>query len=51
MANGKSARMSWIATLNKPWLHFIVLGAVLFQVQSFLFPHQGRDWALKRGSY
>jgi hypothetical protein len=30
--------MSWIARLNKPWLHFIVLGAVLFQLQSVLFP-------------
>jgi hypothetical protein len=38
MGSGKSARISWIAKLNKPWLHFIVLGAVLFQVQSLLFP-------------
>jgi len=38
MVIGKSARMSWIARLNKPWLHFIVLGAVLFQLQSLLFP-------------
>ena len=38
MANGKSARMSWVATLNKPWLHFIVLGAVLFPLQSLFFP-------------
>lgn len=30
--------MSWVARLNKPWLHFIVLGAVLFQLQSVLFP-------------
>ena len=30
--------MSWIARLNKPWLHFIVLGAVLFQLQSVFFP-------------
>jgi hypothetical protein len=30
--------MTWIARLNKPWLHFIVLGAVLFQLQSAFFP-------------
>ena len=27
-----------MASLNKPWLHFIVLGAVLFQSQSVFFP-------------
>jgi hypothetical protein len=30
--------LNWIARLNNPWLHFIVLGAVLFQLQSVLFP-------------
>ncbi|MBL4679141.1 MAG: hypothetical protein JKY88_00270 [Pseudomonadales bacterium] len=30
--------MSWIVSLNKPWLHFIVLGAVLFYLQSVFFP-------------
>jgi hypothetical protein len=30
--------MSWVARLNKPWLHFIVLGVVLFQLQSVFFP-------------
>jgi hypothetical protein len=29
--------MSWLAKINKPWLHFIVLGAVLFQLQSVFF--------------
>lgn len=30
--------MSVISRLNRPWLHFIVLGAVLFYVQGRLFP-------------
>ena len=30
--------MRWIITLKKPWLHFVVLGAVLFQLQSLLLP-------------
>jgi hypothetical protein len=30
--------MNRIDTLNKPWLHFILLGAVLFQLQSVFFP-------------
>ena len=30
--------MSWIARLNRPWLHFFVLGTVLFQLQSVFFP-------------
>ena len=38
MVNGKHARWRWVAKLNKPWLHFMVLGAVLFQVQSVFWP-------------
>ena len=38
MVIGKNARLKWIARLNKPWLHFIVIGAVLFQLQLFFFP-------------
>ena len=30
--------MSRLTRLNKPWLHFIVLGAVLYLLQSALFP-------------
>jgi hypothetical protein len=30
--------MSLLARLNRPWLHFIVLGIVLFKVQALLFP-------------
>jgi hypothetical protein len=38
MVNGKPARWRWAAKLNKPWLHFMVLGAVLFQLQSVFWP-------------
>lgn len=30
--------MNWLAALNRPWLHFLLLGLLLFQVQSLLFP-------------
>jgi hypothetical protein len=30
--------MAFLARLNKPWLHFIVLGVVFYQIQSALFP-------------
>lgn len=30
--------MSLIARLNRPWLHFLVLGFVLFKLQGILFP-------------
>ena len=30
--------MTWLARLNKPWLHFIVLGIVLYKLQTMLFP-------------
>lgn len=30
--------MKWIAKLNRPWLHFILLGAVFYQLQGALFP-------------
>jgi parvulin-like peptidyl-prolyl isomerase len=30
--------MKWMAKLNKPWLHFIVLGMVFFKLQGALFP-------------
>jgi hypothetical protein len=38
MVDGKHTRWRWVATLNKPWLHFMVLGVVLFQVQSMFWP-------------
>ncbi|MBN7798006.1 peptidylprolyl isomerase [Parahaliea mediterranea] len=30
--------MSWLSRLNRPWLHFIVLGFVLFELQRMAFP-------------
>jgi hypothetical protein len=30
--------MTFLARLNKPWMHFIVLGFVLFYLQGMLFP-------------
>jgi len=30
--------MKWIIKLNKPWLHFILLGTVFYQLQGALFP-------------
>ena len=30
--------MSWFARVHKPWLHFLVLGLVFYQLQSILFP-------------
>ena len=30
--------MSWLVRVNKPWLHFIVLGVIFYQLQSALFP-------------
>lgn len=30
--------MQWVTKLNKPWLHFIVLGAVFYQLQGAIFP-------------
>ena len=30
--------MKWMSKLNKPWLHFIVLGIVFFKLQGALFP-------------
>lgn len=30
--------MSLLARLNRPWLHFIILGIVLFKLQAVLFP-------------
>jgi hypothetical protein len=38
MVSGKHTGRSWVATLNKPWLHFMVLGVVLFQLQSVFWP-------------
>lgn len=29
---------SWLSRLNRPWLHFIVLGVVLFELQRLAFP-------------
>ena len=26
--------MSWFARVHKPWLHFVVLGLVFYQLQS-----------------
>ena len=30
--------MKFLARLNRPWMHFLVLGAVLFWAQGKLFP-------------
>ncbi len=30
--------MTWLHRLNRPWLHFIVLGFILFQLQGMMFP-------------
>jgi len=30
--------VNWLVRLNKPWLHFVVLGVVFYQLQSALFP-------------
>ncbi|MEM7358353.1 MAG: peptidylprolyl isomerase [Pseudomonadota bacterium] len=30
--------MHWITKLNTPWVHFLILGVVFYQVQSVLFP-------------
>jgi len=30
--------MRWVARLNKPWLHFILLGIVFFKAQAVMFP-------------
>jgi hypothetical protein len=30
--------MRWLNKLNKPWLHFIVLGVIFYQCQSILLP-------------
>jgi hypothetical protein len=30
--------MRWVAKLNKPWVHFIVLGSVLYLLQGAVFP-------------
>ncbi|HIL99133.1 MAG TPA: peptidyl-prolyl cis-trans isomerase [Pseudomonadales bacterium] len=30
--------MHWLDRVNKPWLHFIVLGVIFYQLQSALFP-------------
>jgi len=30
--------VNWLVKINKPWLHFVVLGVVLYQLQSALFP-------------
>lgn len=30
--------MSWLVSINKPWLHFVVLGMVFYQLQSIVFP-------------
>jgi hypothetical protein len=30
--------MRWTTKLNKPWLHFIALGIVFYQLQSVIFP-------------
>jgi len=31
--------MRWIVKLNKPWLHFLLLGTVFYQLQGALFPN------------
>jgi hypothetical protein len=30
--------MKWLGHLHKPWLHFLVLGSVLYQIQITVFP-------------
>ena len=30
--------MKFLARLNKPWVHFIVLGFILFRLEAYLFP-------------
>jgi hypothetical protein len=30
--------VSWFVRVNKPWLHFVVLGVIFYQLQSVLFP-------------
>ena len=30
--------MRWLGRLHKPWLHFLVLGSVLYQIQITVFP-------------
>ena len=30
--------VSWFVRINKPWLHFVVLGVVFYQLQIALFP-------------
>ena len=30
--------MRWLGHLHKPWLHFLVLGSVLYQIQITVFP-------------
>jgi hypothetical protein len=30
--------VNWLERVNKPWLHFIVLGVIFYQLQSALFP-------------
>jgi hypothetical protein len=36
----KKIFMRWITNLNTPWLHFIVLGIVFYQLQGAVFPEQ-----------
>jgi len=30
--------MKFLSRLNRPWVHFVVLGTVLFQLEAYLFP-------------
>ncbi|MEH6519252.1 MAG: peptidylprolyl isomerase [Halioglobus sp.] len=30
--------MGWMTRLNKPWLHFVVLGLILYKLQTAIFP-------------
>ena len=30
--------MKFLATLNRPWVHFLVLGVLLFQLNAYVFP-------------
>ncbi|MEH6593155.1 MAG: hypothetical protein V7746_22990 [Halioglobus sp.] len=30
--------MGWMTRLNKPWLHFVILGLVLYKLQTAIFP-------------
>ncbi|MEM9254682.1 MAG: peptidyl-prolyl cis-trans isomerase [Pseudomonadota bacterium] len=30
--------MAWLARLNRPWVHFIIIGSLLFYLQGVMFP-------------